>query len=353
MNPTVRNKVNAILQQRRTQAEQRAKQTREDLYAQCPELSHLDTLINSVYIRKSYLRLHKELPVKIAERMQELSPELIRADGVALDRALDKMLTRRQELFQSFGYDENAFEPKYTCSVCRDTGVVETPYGGEACVCAKILMTEALRGMANLPSNSDTFEQFDATYYPETANSKEYGIQGSPRAHMIRMKEHCEEFVEHFTQPSYPNLLFVGRSGVGKTFLSNCIGAKLLERGIPVLYMPVSSLFKPFSAAAFASDEERDTLLALRNLILNVELLIIDDLGTEKQTATRYEEVLEILNTREMNGRNRPCKTIITTNMTPKHLYDTYGERVASRILGSFDVLQFCGDDIRLKRKQC
>ena len=86
-------------------------------------------------------------------------------------------------------------------------------------------------------------------------------------------------------------------------------------------------------------------------MILNVELLIIDDLGTEKQIATRYEEMLEILNTREMHGRKRPCKTIITTNMTPQNLFDTYGERVASRILGTFDVLRFCGDDIRLKRK--
>ncbi len=353
MNPTVQNKVNVILRQRRTQAEQQSKQKRDALYAQCPELSQLETLINSVYIRKSYLRLGKEMPAKIVSKMQELSPELLRADGAALDRALEKMLLRRKQLLESFECAETAFEPRYTCALCKDTGVVETSSGRESCTCFKILMTEQLRELANLPSNTDTFEQFNACYYPDVVDSKEYGIGVSPRVHMIRMKERCEDFVTHFTEPASPNLLFVGRSGVGKTFLSNCIGSKLLEQGVPVLYMPVSSLFKPFSAAAFAGEEEKETLLALRNLILNVELLIIDDLGTEKQTATRYEEVLEILNTREMNGRNRPCKTIITTNMTPKILFDTYGERVASRILGAFDVLPFCGDDIRLKRKQC
>ncbi len=352
MNPTIRNKVHTILQQRRAQAEQNAKRKRAELYTQCPELSQLETLMNSVHIRRSYLRLGKELPEGIACKMRALSPELLRADDAALNRALEKMLARRTQLLESFGCDERAFEPRYFCTLCNDTGVVETPSGTELCACYKILLTKQLREMANLPSNDDNFEQFDESYYPDVIDVPKYGVDVSPRVHMRRMKERCEDFVVHFTQTTYPNLLFMGRSGVGKTFLSNCIASKLLEQGIPVLYMPVSSLFKPFSAAAFASEEEKEMLLALRSLILNVDLLIIDDLGTEKQTATRYEEVLEILNTREMNGRNRPCKTIITTNMKPEQIFDTYGERVASRILGAFDVLPFYGDDIRLKKKE-
>lgn len=353
MNSVIRKNVDLILQKRRAGAEQEAKQTKSAIYAACPELAQLDALMNGVQVRKSYLRLNKAMPERIVTTMQALSPELVRADVAALDRALERMLARRKQLLQELNCDEDVFKTHYACSICDDTGVIETPEGNEMCGCAKILLTQQLREMANLPSNADTFDQFDETYYPDVINPKEYGVQISPRTHMLHMKEQCEKFVEHFTEPSYPNLLFIGRSGVGKTFLSNCIGSKLLEQGIPVLYMPVSALFKPFAAAAFATEEDREMLLALRDLILTVELLIIDDLGTEKQTATRYEEVLEILNTREMNGRNRPCKTIITTNMSPKHLFDTYGERVASRILGSFDILQFCGDDIRLKRKQC
>ncbi len=353
MNSAIQKNVDLILCGRAEKARRDAKQKKATLYADCPELAQLDTLMNGIQVRKSYLRLQKAMPERIAATMQALSPELARADEASLNRALERMQARRRQLLQDLGCDEDTLEPSYTCSLCKDTGVLETSEGIETCGCAKILLAQQLREMANLPSNADSFDQFNADYYPDIVNPKEYGVQISPRTHMLHMKEQCEKFVEHFTEPSYPNLLFIGRSGVGKTFLSNCIGSKLLEQGIPVLYVPVSSLFKPFAAAAFATDEEREMLSALRNLILTVELLIIDDLGTEKQTATRYEEVLEILNTREMNGRNRPCKTIITTNLSPKQLFDTYGERVASRILGSFDVLQFCGDDIRLKRKQC
>lgn len=351
MNHEIRKVIGEELASRREQAKRLARQTRQNAYAQNPELEEIDELINAVHIRRNYLRLHLELPKKIVEKMQLLAPELIQADASLLERALEKMTARRYQILGEMGLDDQAFQPTYTCSICGDTGFLPMEQGGSMCSCYKVLLAEKLREMANLPSGLGDFAAFNSELYPDEPNPKEYGMSRSPRAHMMWIKEHCEAFVEHFTRTETPNLLFIGRAGVGKTFLSNCIASALLEQGIPVLYMPVSALFKPFSAAAFASEEEKEMLWHMKNLILNVELLIIDDLGTEKQTETRYEEVLEILNTREMNGRKFPCKTIITTNMSPDDLFAAYGERVASRILGTFDILRFCGDDIRLKSK--
>lgn len=89
----------------------------------------------------------------------------------------------------------------------------------------------------------------------------------------------------------------------------------------------------------------------MADFILHSEFLMIDDLGSEKQTGARYGELLEILNTRALRGRSSLCKTIITTNLTPANLFSCYGERVASRILGGYDILKFAGEDIRLKTK--
>lgn len=336
---------------RRAIADAKGEAKRQAIYAQCPELKCIDEQLNALNIQRIYLRLHKPSPESVSKAVKTLLPDLDISNARKVELMAEQLKERRQALLVALQLTEQDFRPVFQCPVCSDTGYLTDAPLGTPCNCYKIVLVEKLREIANLPSDLETFDSFDPTYYPDEVNPEIYGITQSPRQHMLKMKEICMRFVERFAYSDTPNLLFVGRSGVGKTFFSNCIASGLLAEGIPVLYMPVSALFKPFSAATFASDEEKEMLQTLKELILNVELLIIDDLGTEKQTATRYEELLEILNTREMNGKKRPCKTIITTNMTPQNLFDTYGERVASRILGAFDVLRFCGDDIRLKRK--
>ena len=343
----VREEFAAIRARGKAQGEAR----RQETYVKCPELKLVDEQLNALHIQGVYLRLRMPLPETVAETMKRLLPELVKPDIRKVDGLIAQLKEKRQILLTQLNLTEQDFRPVFHCPICQDTGFLPDAPIGTPCNCYKLILVEKLREMANLPSDLDTFADFNPDYYPAEANPEVYGIQQSPRQHMLKVKEICESFAARFAYSDTPNLLFVGRSGVGKTFFSNCVASLLLEQGIPVLYMPVSALFKPFAAAAFASDEEKEMLQTMKELILNVELLIIDDLGTEKQTATRYEEMLEILNTREMNGRKYPCKTIITTNMTPKDLFDTYGERVASRILGNFDVLRFCGEDIRLKRK--
>lgn len=336
---------------RRAHAKALGEAKRQEAYEKRPELKRIEEQLNALQILKAYLQLGKSVPQQVAATMNQLLPELDKPNAVQVEAYVERLKQRKQILLEQLNLTEQDFLPAFTCTLCEDTGFLKDAPLGTPCNCAKMILVEKLREKANLPSDLDTFQSFNAEFYPDTPNAELYGIQQSPRQHMLKMKGICETFVEHFTCPDTANLLFVGRSGVGKTFLSNCVASSLLEKGVPVLYMPVSALFKPFAAAAFASEEEKEMLQVLKELILNVELLIIDDLGSEKQTATRYEELLEILNTRELNGRKHPCKTIITTNMTPQNLFDTYGERVASRILGTFDVLRFCGDDIRLKRK--
>ena len=81
--------------------------------------------------------------------------------------------------------------------------------------------------------------------------------------------------------------------------------------------------------------------------LLNVDLLVIDDLGTENLNSMKYTELYKIINTRLLNKKT---KTIISTNLDLKGLFEYYDERLASRFVGYYDIYRFYGDDIRLKK---
>ena len=91
---------------------------------------------------------------------------------------------------------------------------------------------------------------------------------------------------------------------------------------------------------------------ALYENILNVDLLIIDDLGTEKITDTKITELFTIINTRLLNQNHKITKTIISTNLNLDNLFSTYDERIVSRLVGNYNICHFFGEDLRFKNKQ-
>ena len=85
------------------------------------------------------------------------------------------------------------------------------------------------------------------------------------------------------------------------------------------------------------------------NNIINVDLLIIDDLGAEALNSFKLSELFNIINTRLLFQNNHITKTIISTNLNMNNLLDTYNERIFSRLASYYNVCRFFGDDIRLK----
>lgn len=84
--------------------------------------------------------------------------------------------------------------------------------------------------------------------------------------------------------------------------------------------------------------------------VLNVDLLIIDDLGAESLNSMKLSELFTILNTRILNLNNKITKTIISTNLNIKDIFNSYEERIGSRIAGYYDIYYFFGDDLRFKK---
>ena len=134
----------------------------------------------------------------------------------------------------------------------------------------------------------------------------------------------------------------------GKTFMSNCIAQKLLQSGKTVLYQTAPVLLE--SVIDYKMGKQKNEKENIYQSVLNVDLLIIDDLGTESLNSMKLSELFTILNTRILNLNNKTTKTIISTNLSIKNIFEHYEERIGSRIAGYYDIYCFFGDDLRFKK---
>ena len=247
----------------------------------------------------------------------------------ALQRELDGLL-------QEAGLPKDYLEPRYACPRCSDTGYVD----GRMCDCLKKrLRAEAYRSLNTLtPLSLSTFETFSLDYYSEQADASGRSERGA----MARVLDICMTYAQNFSLRS-SNLILMGGTGLGKTHLSLAIANAAIEKGFGVVYGSVNNIVSKLEREHFGREEETDT----GSLLLDCDLLILDDLGTEFRTAFAVAEIYNIVNTRQMAQR----PTIISTNLTMKEIEERYTERFASRILGGYVRLPFCGRDVRLQKR--
>lgn len=131
--------------------------------------------------------------------------------------------------------------------------------------------------------------------------------------------------------------------------MSNCIAQELLKRDKTVLYQTASILLE--SVIDYKMSKQKNSADNIYKSILETDLLIIDDLGTESLNSMKLSELFTILNARILNLNNRITKTIISTNLNINDIFRNYEERIGSRIAGYYDIYFFFGDDLRFKRQ--
>ena len=130
--------------------------------------------------------------------------------------------------------------------------------------------------------------------------------------------------------------------------MSNCIANELLKKGKTVLYQTSPVLLE--SVIDYKMSKNKSSLDNIYNSVLNCDLLIIDDLGTESLNSMKLSELFTILNTRILNLNNKITKTIISTNLNINDIFKNYEERIGSRIAGYYDIYYFFGEDLRFKK---
>ncbi len=128
--------------------------------------------------------------------------------------------------------------------------------------------------------------------------------------------------------------------------MSNCIARELLEKGKTVLYQTSPVLLE--NIIDYKINKNKTSSDNIYKSVLESDLLIIDDLGTETLNSMKLSELFTILNTRILNF-NKSTKTIISTNLNINDIFKIYEERIGSRIAGYYDIYYFFGDDLRLK----
>ncbi len=131
--------------------------------------------------------------------------------------------------------------------------------------------------------------------------------------------------------------------------MTNCIANELLKRGKTVLYQTAPVLLE--SIIDYKMSKQKNSSEDIYTAVLETDLLIIDDLGTESLNSMKLSELFTIINTRILNINKKPTKTIISTNLSINNIFNNYEERIGSRIAGYYDIYYFFGDDLRFKNR--
>lgn len=300
---------------------------RQRLYRLCPEIADTEAQMRAQMARLVRLTIGRS--ADMAEQIEALRLENLSAQQ------------RRRELIASCGYGPDYLDDIYSCPVCRDSGNAE----GRVCACLDRLYNKAMtRELGGLIKHGDeSFERFDLTLY-----SAEPDVSGvSPRAHMELVYAACRKFADNFPNVS-SSLIMQGSPGLGKTFLSACIARSVSEKGFSVCYDSASVALEAFEQQKFCRDSAEGEAAGLRvSRMLDCDLMILDDLGTEMLTPMSMSALYTLINSRLVKGR----RMIISTNLSDEELEKRYSPQICSRLAGEFIHLPFAGQDIRRIKK--
>lgn len=283
----------------------------------------------------------KEMAYRASPRLKEIDGEIRDISfklGIELVNAKDRdavrhrtaekleLLTReRNELLKQNKLDGSCLKPRYNCPKCGDTGFL--PNGG-LCPCARMKLAGRRYASSGISENAG-FDRFDSSIFKDAEQLKR-----TQKAAKI-----CREYAQSLEYNGAHGLLLMGETGLGKTFLIDCIGREAIERGFGVKKYTAYNLIDA-------------TLRALRARtagpeLAEADLLMIDDLGTEPMVpGITIETLFALINERQFSGK----ATVIATNLTKNDIYEQYGERIISRLFASreFAAITLKGNDLRV-----
>ncbi len=319
---------------KKLQKEEDALSYKNKVFSENEILHKLDEKKNMLAIKSAKLMLISD---DITRRIEKENLEIKLKE---IDAKIEKELKRIRLSMESFN-------PKYDCNLCKDTGIIKNKGKYEICSCFNQALINETYKQSNMKKlDEENFETFDIGYYSKKVDKEKYGVNKSPFEVIENIKNIAYKFATNLDNKSVNNLMFIGNTGLGKTFLANAIANEAIKNGKTVVYQTAPILMDKIMDYRFSYDKTSNEKEQY-NKIFEVDLLIIDDLGTETMTNNKFTELFKIINTRLLDGK----KILISTNLTLNELYKRYEERVLSRIIGNFNICRFIGEDIRLKKK--
>ena len=276
-------------EEKRRRSEVELEVRKSKIYKKFPRIEQIETELNKIAISKTKAIL------------------LGKANVEELEKKYLELKAEKEEILKK---ENIKLERKFDCNICKDTGYIQNNGTKTVmCNCLKQRLLNLSYNQSNLSDiKNDNFENFNCNIFSDEGNR-------SPRKNINHIKNECLKFVENFDNLETKNLLFTGNTGLGKTYMSNCIANEMLKKGKNVLYQTAPVLLETVIDNKFNKYKNQNADNFYNN-ILTVDLLIIDDLGAECLNSMKVSELFTILNTRILNLNNKPTKTIISTNLT-------------------------------------
>ena len=321
----------AVLQRAQTRLEQARQQHNEEtrsriaaIYAQQPRLKEIDTKLRQTAARVMAVSFRRgEDPSQ--------AMEALRKENLALQQ-------EREWILESNDIDPDDLDDAPICPNCGGRGYV----GAVMCDCLRELCRqEQKKELSSILGGKERFEHFRLDVYPDAVDP---ALGVSPRTLMQCILQSAQHYARTFS-PASGSILMLGATGLGKTYLSACIARTVADRGFSVAYESSIRVFADFEAEKFGNRGEEASDPTRRYFAC--DLLILDDLGTEMTTQFTVSALYQIVNTRMLDHK----ATIISTNLPTAELERRYGAQTASRLLGSYELYQFRGNDIRMMQK--
>lgn len=309
-------KIAAQYKDKNLRAKEAAEARREELHRNLPQVAEIDRALSATGLRimREALKGKEGLDVRIRK----------------LEEGNNLLLEARREILRANGYPEDYSSVHYECEECQDIGFVN----GKMCKCMRRALTLAgyeSSGVLKLIEKQN-FDTFDLNYY-----------KGAERRNMEQILEISKDYALNFHDNTMRNLLFMGDTGLGKTHLSSAIAKVVVDRGFDVVYESAQKIFSDFEAEKFGRVPQGENRT---ERYLACDLLIMDDLGTEMQSAFTVSCLYYLINTRLINEKSM----VISTNIDKEEFSRQYTDRITSRLLGEFTVCVFAGTDIRSQK---
>lgn len=273
--------------------------------------------------RENLLIAYKNPKFKeLYNKEREMEIEIARKEAYGEPYNTKELTLLNQQIefcLKEIGLNGTDIKPNYECKECLDTGYVE----GRLCDCLKKEINKEFMAYSGFTHKLATFEENEY-------NNPAFDL----------MQKWCD------VKNDKTNILICGHTGTGKTFLTECIADRLMQKNRLVLFTTAFNLNNAMFNYHISLDANRDEII---KPYMDSEVLIIDDLGTEPLKKNVTQEYLYlILNERMLSHKS----TIITTNLMPKDIMETYGERLASRLFNKKTsiMINLEGDDLRLKK---
>lgn len=228
------------------------------------------------------------------------------------------------------GFTKDDLKPQYECKKCNDKGFINNV----PCQCYKTEQSKLFLKESGI--NKQSLPQFSNINYSLFGDAK-------TQENIKHIYSSAKDFIFDNTQ----TLVILGKTGVGKTYLSECVLNEAINNRVFSIFTTAFNMNNSFLDYHTSNYLNKQDILSP---YLTCDLLIIDDLGSEIMFDNLTKEYLYlILDTRQRNN----LKTLISSNLTLEQLQSHYDDRVFSRLINKQagnKLFNMTGANLRFKK---